>query len=243
MKKLILLAAFIVVGVISISLAQDVMTVKMKDGTVHEFKVDDVSEVTFQVTETPDEHLNCPDNNHPHMIDLGLPSGTKWACCNVGASEPVENGGYYAWGETEEKDYYGANTYVYGNLEDESSFIGTNIAGTSYDVAYVKWGHEYEMATIEQFREVKDHCSLEWITLNGKNGCLVTGPNGNSIFLPAAGSLSGNKNDQEDKEGSYWSSSLSSSNKSAYGLYCGSYGWDLESTSRTYGRSVRAVCP
>ena len=49
---------------------------------------------------------SCPDNHHPHMIDLGLPSGTKWACCNVGASRPEEYGGYYAWGETEEKDYY-----------------------------------------------------------------------------------------------------------------------------------------
>ncbi len=439
MKKIILLAAFIVVGVISISLAQDVMTVKMKDGTVHEFKVEDVSEVTFQVPETPDEHLNCPDNNHPHMIDLGLPSGTKWACCNVGASKPEEyggyyawgeteekarydwstykycsgsalscshigddiagtlydvahvkwggswqmpskeqnkelyenctrtwvthngvkgilvtgqngatifmpasghrwkdklnsegecgeywsstldtqheygvtcllfssstwlwweeyvraegmlvravsnqedethveldcpdehhphlidlglpsgtkwaccnvgasepkgNGGYYAWGETEEKDYYGANTYIYGDPEEDSSYIGTDIAGTRYDVAYVKWGHEYEMATIEQFREVKEHCSLKWVTVDGKNGCLVTGPNGNSIFLPAAGSLSWDENTQENKEGSYWSSSLYSSNKSAYGLYCGSYGWDLESTFRAYGRSVRAV--
>ena len=235
------MAVLAATGLISISMAQDVMTVKMKDGTVHEFKVDDVSEVTFQVPETPDAQLSCPDNHHPHLIDLGLPSGTKWACCNVGATEPVANGGYYAWGETEEKDSYGANTYIYGDPEDDSSFIGTDIAGTKYDVAYVKWGHEYEMATINQFREVKEHCSLEWITLNGKNGCLVTGPNGNSIFMPAAGSCSGNEKTRENVEGSYWSSSLSNSGKSAYGLYCRSKGWDLETTFRAYGRTIRAV--
>ena len=58
-------------------------------------------------------YLTCPDDNHPHMIDLGLPSGTKWACCNVGASSPEEYGGYYAWGETTEKDVYDWNTYTY----------------------------------------------------------------------------------------------------------------------------------
>ena len=55
-------------------------------------------------------YLTCPDNNHPHIIDLGLPSGTKWACCNVGASIPEGYGYYYAWGETETKDHYDWNT-------------------------------------------------------------------------------------------------------------------------------------
>ncbi len=56
---------------------------------------------------------SCPDNNHPHMIDLGLPSGTKWACCNVGATTPEAYGGYYAWGETEEKDYFDQENYEF----------------------------------------------------------------------------------------------------------------------------------
>ena len=53
----------------------------------------------------------CPDNNHPHLIDLGLPSSTKWSCCNVGASKPEAYGGYYAWGETQEKSLYDYTTY------------------------------------------------------------------------------------------------------------------------------------
>ena len=70
---------------------------------------------------------SCPDDNHPHAIDLGLPSGTKWACCNVGATTPEENGGYYAWGETEEKELYDISTYIYGNIYDSASLIGDNI--------------------------------------------------------------------------------------------------------------------
>ena len=94
--------------------------------------------------------LGCPDNHHPHMIDLGLPSGTKWACCNVGASNPEGYGGYYAWGETYEKDYYEWFTYDYFNSEEYEDMwdnnylvyydLGEDIGGTQYDVARVSWG-------------------------------------------------------------------------------------------------------
>ena len=188
-----------------------------------------------------DSHLACPDNNHPHLIDLGLPSGTKWVCCNVGASTPVENGGYYAWGELEEKNYYEANTYVYGDPKKESSFIGTNIAGTKYDVAYVKSGHEYEMPTITQFREVQKYCSLEWVTLDGKNGCMVTGPSGNSIFLPATGIFFGKNKIDEDINGHYWTSAIYDSGNYAYDQNCTLWGWYLSTTSRAAGQSVRGV--
>lgn len=89
---------------------------------------------------------SCPDDNHPHMIDLGLPSGTKWACCNVGATKPEEYGGYYTWGETEEKSVYDWSTCKYwtdsngdGYADDyEFTNLGSDIAGTGYDVAHVK---------------------------------------------------------------------------------------------------------
>ena len=109
----------------------------------------------------------CPDDHHPHQIDLGLPSGTKWACCNVGADKPEAYGGYYAWGETEEKDVYNDVTYQYSTGEDgngdgyyddyhvETSFdvygvwqsLGDDIAGSQYDVAQVKWGGDWQMPT------------------------------------------------------------------------------------------------
>ena len=119
----------------------------------------------------------CPDNHHPHMIDLGLPSGTKWACCNVGADKPEGLGGHYAWGETEERDDY---SYFEGARWDD-----TDIQASNYDVAYVKWGSQWHMPN--NFYELINNCSQKSVTINGVNGMLLTGLNGNSIFLPIAG--------------------------------------------------------
>jgi len=186
----------------------------------------------------------CPDDNHPHMIDLGLPSGTKWACCNVGASNPVEYGGHYAWGETKEKDYYTMDAYEYCNYEGWID-IGEDIAGTEYDVAHVKWGGEWRMPSIEQFEELIDNCSWNWIALNGITGYLITGPNGGRIFIPGAGAfwddfLTG---DAEDF-GLYWSSSLAPYDKTAaWFIYFMSEEWLEPSTDYRYnGFSVRPVC-
>lgn len=129
----------------------------------------------------------CPDDNHPHMIDLGLPSGTKWACCNVGASSPEDFGEYYAWGETQVKDCYDAKSYKYFDYDNANYInIGSNIAGTKYDVATVSWGAQWQMPTKEQFKEIHDECSDEWTTVNGVYGAKYTGPNGHFIFIPAA---------------------------------------------------------
>lgn len=137
----------------------------------------------------------CPDSNHPHMIDLGLPSGTKWACCNVGADKPEAYGGYYAWGETEEKNYYSRATYQYctdsngdGYVDfNEMTNLGSDIAGTGYDVAHVKWGGSWVMPSLDQIKELLNKCSTQWTTKNGVNGRTFTGPSGGTIFLPAAG--------------------------------------------------------
>ena len=156
---------------------------------------------------------------HPQMIDLGLPSGTKWASCNVGATQPWEYGGYYAWGETEEKEVYTDMTYKYCTGEDTDGdgwydkqqlyddigiivsvqdnkeskgltirypFELFSICGTVYDLAHMTWGDSWQMPSREQFDELIECCQHEWISLNGVEGCRFTGPNGNSIFLPAA---------------------------------------------------------
>ena len=78
----------------------------------------DVTLIIDKILNKPNGYLECPDNNHPHMIDLGLPSGTKWACSNVDTTHPenqspTNKGGYYAWGETEEKTDYSWNTYIH----------------------------------------------------------------------------------------------------------------------------------
>ena len=210
MKKYILLAAFVAAGVISVSQTQDVMTVKMKDGTSHEFKVEDVSEVTFGSSE-----IN-PSYPVAEAIDLGLPSGTLWASWNVGASAPEEYGSYYAWGETEEKEAYNWSTYTHcDGSADTFHDIGDDIAGTEYDVAHVKWGGQWNMPSLEQFWELENNCTISWTNQNGVNGSLVTGPNGNSIFFPAGGDRREDNHNYEGSRGVYWTSTYIP-NHSAY---------------------------
>lgn len=147
-------------------------------------------DITVTVRE-PDANF-CKDPNHPHMIDLGLPSGTKWACCNIGADIPEGYGNYFAWGETEPKDWYGYDTYIHCDGTKETCHdIGAEISGTQYDVAHVKWQGSWQMPTSAQIDELTHNCQHEMITLNDVVGMLVTGPNGNKLFLPAAGFMSG----------------------------------------------------
>ena len=142
-------------------------------------------------------------------IDLGLPSGTKWAPFNVDATKPEEYGGYYAWGETETKEWYSWGTYEHCDGTKETCHdIGENISGTMYDVAHVKWGHGWHMPTLDQIDELVDYCTMEWTSVNGVNGAMVTGPNGNKIFLPAAGYATGGQIYKPGVYGLYKSGSL-----------------------------------
>ena len=153
---------------------------------------------------------------HPKAVDLGLPSGTKWASCNVGADQPWKCGGYYAWGETEEKEVYNEETYIYpkrnelapdiwfcedGTFED----FGYCIISTKYDVAYSKWGGNWIIPTKKHIKELLEYCVSEWTELNGVKGRKFTGPNGNSIFLPAGGKLCDSELTKLGDMGYYWS--------------------------------------
>ena len=171
---------------------------------------------------------SCPDNNHPHAIDLGLPSGTKWACCNVGANSPEGYGSYYAWGETKVKDVYDWNTYIHCDGSKETCLnIGSDIEGSEYDVAHVQWDGSWMMPSQAQILELVSKCQYTWTRKNGVSGELFKGPNGGTIFLPEAdfwrensraGSALDCDNDGLNKEtdelpctGYYWSSTQSSS--------------------------------
>lgn len=201
----------------------------------------------------------CPDNNHPHAIDLGLPSGTKWCCMNVGASSPEQYGGYYAWGETSEKSVYNEFTYSYfnwqdvdgdGNYYDDDYYsivnIGSDIAGTSYDVAHVRMGGSWRMPSIAQQQELMENCTLTFTPQNEVYGILVTGNNGGQIFLPAAGLRLDSHLYCAVSYGEYWSSSLSSYRAYLANylyFYSGTGSWNWSYRHRYYGLSVRAVCP
>ena len=182
--------------------------------------------------------------NETHVaVDLGLPSGTKWATCNVGASKSEEYGGHYAWGETEEKDVYDMSTYKYYK-NGEYVNIGTDISGTEYDVAHVKWGGNWCMPTHDDIQELRDNCTSEWTTLNGVNGRKFTSNiNGNSIFLPAAGYRWLGDLGYAGENGYYWSSTQNPDySDGAYYLYfySGNARWRYY-LDRFSGQSVRPV--
>lgn len=155
-------------------------------------------------------YLKCPDDHHPHMIDMGLPSGTLWSCCNVEASKPEDYGGYYAWGETETKETYNWSTYLHKGAADPTDYadLGADIAGTQYDVAYVKWGAEWQMPSDKQFKELVDRSSSVWTTQNGVYGRKFTGTNGGTIFFPATGVRFDDSNISLGGQGCYWASTI-----------------------------------
>lgn len=185
---------------------------------------------------------SCPDDNHPHAIDLGLPSGTKWACCNVGATTPEDYGGYFAWGETEEKELYDLSTYIFSNIYDAASDIGINICGTDYDVAHLKWGEEWQMPSVDKTMELLKQCSYEWVVIDGVRGGKLVGPNGNSIFLPAAGAYNFTGLNECDSSGSYWTGTqYAFDKKRAYGFWVYNEEVDYFGANRYLGFSVRPV--
>jgi hypothetical protein len=176
-------------------------------------------------------------------IDLGLPSGIKWASCNVGASKPEEYGGYYAWGETEEKETYDWSVYIHCDGSYETCHdLGSDISGTEYDIAQVKWGGNWCVPTLDDIKELLENCTSEWTTLNGVNGRKFTGPNGNSIFLPAAGFRWDSGLSYAREFGYYWSSTQDPSYSTfACCLYFGSGDPDWDIYTRYFGLSVRPV--
>jgi len=203
---------------------------------------------------------SCPDNNHPHAIDLGLPSGTKWACCNVGATTPEGYGSYYAWGETEEKEKYDWTTYIHcdGSMETCHD-LGSDIAGTKYDVAHVQWGGSWVLPSQDQIQELISKCSCIWTRNNNVGGDLFTGPSGGAIFLPEANEWREGRhnsasrdlfNDGLDSEtdqlpdvGYYWASTHGVSNSSHASCILCSNGfayWDTYNY-RSSGLTVRPV--
>ena len=195
----------------------------------------------------------CPDDHHPHMIDLGLPSGTKWACCNVGAKSPEAAGRYYAWGHCYENNPYLYNwdMYQYGDYNDKGDDkdysdmvdIGSDIAATVYDAAQRAWGAPWRMPSLEQCRELIENTSSAWIVQDGVSGRRFTGRNGCTIFLPAAGDRFYFDLMFDGTSGIYWTSTL------VEDYPCAAYYFGFSSGNvyndyyyRYSGRSVRPVC-
>ena len=198
------------------------------------------------VEETPPAGSNTADNKDTHeYVDLGLPSGTLWATCNVGASKPEEYGDHFAWGETKPKTTYNWGTYKYYIDSDYGTVDNKTELEPSDDAATANWGSGWQMPSLEQFKELynSSYTTTTWITMNGVKGRRITSKsNRNSIFLPAAGGRSDTSLYDAGSDGYYWSRSLSTSDSnSAYYLYFYSSDIYTSYNYRYYGLSVRPV--
>ena len=192
-------------------------------------------------------------NGHEY-VDLGLPSGLKWATCNVGASKPEEYGNHYAWGETSTKEDYSWSTYKWcnGSYDKITKYCSNSSYGRvdnkrklelSDDVARKQWGSTWRLPTKAEFEELLSNCTWTWTTQNGIKGCKVTSKkNGNSIFFPAAGWRNGSSLNNQGAFGYYWSSTPreSYSDNACY-LYFSSGNHSTNWYTRYNGRSVRPV--
>ena len=247
------------------SIDNTTLTIRWEDGTsVYEIHIVSATEywydndsswakkLTFKKVDDgdnkPQAFLSCPDDHHPHMIDLGLPSGTKWACCNVDTDHPENQsptnyGGYYAWGETEIKATYDWSTYIHcDGSESTIHDLGGDIAGTQYDVAHVKWGGSWVMPSQDQVKELINNCTYEWTSENGVQcGKFTSKINGFCVFMPAAGSRSGDGL-RNISRGYYWSSYQAETYYYTCDLYFRSddVGWVIDYYRET-GRTVRPV--
>jgi len=187
-------------------------------------------------------------------VDLGL--SVKWADRNVGSDSPEDYGSYFAWGETQPKSTYDWSTYKWCNGSRDSmtkyctkSDYGYNgftdgktTLDLSDDAAYVNMGSNWRMPSKAEFDELINSCTWTWTTRNGKKGYKVTGPSGNSIFLPAAGCRLDSSLYDAGSYGVYWSSSLNADGSydvRYLDFYSGRRG--MYYSNRYFGRTVRAV--
>ena len=191
--------------------------------------------------------LSACAQNVGNAVDLGL--SVKWAGQNVGAKSPSDYGTYLAWAETESKTKYWFDTYKYTDAKEcEQCLVdlGESICGTEYDMARQLWKGEWRLPTDKEILELRNNCSWEWTQQDGVNGFLITGPNGNSIFLPAGGYISGENKQDVGSTCSYWGGTKSFI-RNAHTIWA-NYDKEDESVSikcwgdyRPMGRLVRPV--
>ena len=184
------------------------------------------SDVTYSFTVDRDRslvaHFAMSDGDGHAYVDLGLPSGTLWAFCNIGATTPEDYGDYFAWGETETKAIYNWGNYQHcngtsntitkycndPNNGDNGFTDNITILLPEDDAANAQWGDDWHIPTRDEWNELLENTTHTWTTQNGVHGRLITATNGASIFLPAAGYRTGNELRDAGSHGHYWASSI-----------------------------------
>jgi len=223
----------------------DSIVVSMGDCLYEVYKTDGT---TLRLPATEVDSLVAFGSEYPNpvheYVDLGL--SVMWAACNVGADRPEDYGSYFAWGETAEKSRYDLDnsvTYGVGNsyLRSQGIIDADGNLTSGYDAATANWGGGWRMPTIDEVMELLDNCTWTWTAQNEVNGYKVTAPNGNSIFVPAAGNRGGASLYDAGSYGYYWSATAYGDSSGSYYLYfySGSTGWYY--SGRYNGQSVRPV--
>ena len=191
-----------------------------------------------------EDYEEGPNANDHEYVDLGL--SVKWATCNVGATSPAAHGDYFAWGETETKDTYSKdNSETYGlaisDLQEQGYIDENGNLTPEHDAARVNWGGSWRMPTKAEQEELSTQCTWTKTTQDGVSGYNVEGPNGNSIFLPAAGYRIGPALSKADS--GCWSSTPYAGNEGKYKAYALNYSANPSITNRDrdYGWNVRPV--
>ena len=185
-------------SVATVDASGNVMAISIGTTTIKVYSADASTAALCEVAVT-----NAPIIDEYEYVDLGLPSGRKWATCNIGATSPEEYGSYFAWGETEPKQDYSWTTYKWVSNGDgykltkyckwyqywrgEGEMDGADTLIPEDDAAYVNWGHHWRMPTVAEFQELMDKCTWEWTYINNVSGWLaISTINSRSIFFPAA---------------------------------------------------------
>ena len=191
-------------------------------------------------------------NNHEY-VDLGLNSGTMWASMNIGAASAEQAGEYFAWGEIESKGAYTEASYKWFSESQISKYCCKAASNSTIDfestlnaeddAAATRWGANWRMPSFTQVLELINYCTWEPMDMNGVFGYNVVGPNGNSIFLPANGVITGENLDGENTMGGYWSRTISEENDTdAFSLSIDEDNVRFNRASRVLGMNIRPVC-
>jgi len=275
MKKLLLLFASIMASVVL--MAQSQLYVIMKDGSGASFPEATVDSLTFNdkngaviyglgdivkkmdaMQKSIDSLKGVLSSQNPNIpsdttsfkyeyVDLGLPSGTLWATCNIGAKTPNEYGYYICWGETDKKMMYMRTSGTwYGKevseLRSEGVIDQYHNLTAKYDAATVLWGDEWRMPTLNEINELLNYCAQQYTQSNGIDGVLFTSTlNSKSIFLPCGGMIMNNEKVMEGTRGYYIGSTVSAGKDGSSGMYLAQGDFRPSSASRSHGRSIRPV--
>ena len=242
MKALRIIVTIVLVANIFCLQAQTI-TIHKVDGTKLEYHCGEVDSIV--------NYQTIPETEKHEAVDLGL--SVLWATCNVGASQPYQKGNGYAWGETEAKvNGWYDNHWFYNKETSSYKDLGQDISGTIYDAARQEWGGNWRMPTKEEMEELIEMCSWRWVRIGSTCAYLVTGPNGNYIYIPAT-QYHYNANSYTNTysySDSYWTSDSYNENVAYYLDIYGYYNFlntlssdknELKTKSRIYTSCIRPV--